>query len=224
MSDLKLELWPGYITSIRQYEHDILLCTEISHKVMRLETCYDILRQCTSQHGDYQTEFKSQVLGKTVLTDYNNKTYTVDDVDFETNPLSTFDTKNGPVSYKDYYQKRYNIKIRDVKQPILISKPKMRDVRGGRNEFICLIPELCRATGMTDAMRSNFQDMRKVANHTRLNPPNRISALMKFSKRFISAEDSVSSLGRFNLRFDQKLVELKGRELGPQKIYFGDYQ
>ena len=34
----KLELWPGYITSIRQHESQVLLCCEISLKILRTDT------------------------------------------------------------------------------------------------------------------------------------------------------------------------------------------
>ena len=34
MNKYKLELWPGYDTSIRQHENDILLCCEVTHKVL----------------------------------------------------------------------------------------------------------------------------------------------------------------------------------------------
>lgn len=61
--DFNIQLWPGYITSIRQHERNILVCTEISHKVMRTDTCYDILRKC-SQDRDFQESFKRQVIGK----------------------------------------------------------------------------------------------------------------------------------------------------------------
>ena len=55
MRDFKLELWPGYITSIRQHEHDILTCAEITHKVMRDETLLTILNDCyQSSRTDYQ--------------------------------------------------------------------------------------------------------------------------------------------------------------------------
>lgn len=52
--DYQLELWPGYITSIRQHEHDILMCSEISHKVMRQETVYDILVNCRNNARDFK--------------------------------------------------------------------------------------------------------------------------------------------------------------------------
>lgn len=41
-----LELWPGYVTSIRQHENDILMCSEISHKVMRQDTVLELLTDC----------------------------------------------------------------------------------------------------------------------------------------------------------------------------------
>jgi aubergine-like protein len=98
----------------------------------------------------------------------------------------------------------------------------MKDIRGGRNESISLIPELCRSTGYTDEMKKNFQQMRLAANHTRLNPANRVQALQRFSSRFFQAPESRESLLKFGLEFRRDLVELKGRDLGPQKIKFGD--
>lgn len=44
-----------------------------------------------------------------VLTDYNNKFYRIDDVDFSTSPESTFKTKSGNESFIDYY-KRVSLK------------------------------------------------------------------------------------------------------------------
>ena len=46
----KLELWPGYVTSIRQHEANILMCCEINHKIMRQETALELLTACV--HGD----------------------------------------------------------------------------------------------------------------------------------------------------------------------------
>lgn len=148
-----MQLWPGYVTSIRQHEVDILLCAEVTNKVMRTETLYDILQNCCqNERTNYKAVYESTVLGMTVLTGYNNKTYRIDDVDFKSTPMSTFETRDGPVSYMDYYRTRYNLNIRDKDQPLLVSKAKARDIRGGQSEMIMLVPELCRATGMTDAM------------------------------------------------------------------------
>ncbi|XP_037959343.1 protein aubergine-like [Teleopsis dalmanni] len=102
-----IEIWPGYITSIRQHERDILLCTEITHKVMRTDTLYTILRQLTVETKDYQKAFKTEVIGSIVLTDYNNKTYRITDVDFTSSPLSTFSLKDTKVSFAEYFKSQF---------------------------------------------------------------------------------------------------------------------
>ena len=99
----KIELWPGYITSIRRHEHDILMSVEINYKVMRQETVYDMLMQCRRSLDNWPGNFLKMVLGTTVLTAYNNKTYRIDDVDFDTNPSNSFETKNGPQTFVQYY-------------------------------------------------------------------------------------------------------------------------
>ena len=95
-----------------------------------------------------QQEFAKLVIGQVALTTYNNKTYRIDDVTFKLNPTHTFTKKNGEqISYVNYYQDVYKIKIRDIKQPLLISRAKARDRRAGQDELIYLIPELCIMTG-----------------------------------------------------------------------------
>lgn len=55
MRDHNIELWPGYVTSIRQFENSILMCAEITHKVMRTDTVFDFLQDCVR---NYQSEWK----------------------------------------------------------------------------------------------------------------------------------------------------------------------
>lgn len=54
-----------------------------------------------------QKLFTQAIAGCIVLTDYNNATYRVDDVDFDVTPRSTFEIKKKgnvkKVSYVDYY-------------------------------------------------------------------------------------------------------------------------
>lgn len=54
--EYRFELWPGYQTSIRQHEHDVLMGVEITHKVMRQENLLDILGRVRSnaRGGDIQ--------------------------------------------------------------------------------------------------------------------------------------------------------------------------
>lgn len=103
--DFRIQLWPGYTTSIRQHETDILMCAEIGTKLMRNETILDILNEIYNRNNrGWQNQFLATVVGATVLTRYNNKTYRIDDVDFTSNPTKTFETKDGPKQYLDYYR------------------------------------------------------------------------------------------------------------------------
>ena len=47
----KLELWPGYVTSIRQHESQILLCCEVSHKILRTDTVLDQIEEVHKRSG-----------------------------------------------------------------------------------------------------------------------------------------------------------------------------
>lgn len=40
----RLTLWPGLITAIRRHEAGMMLCVEVTHKVLRNETAYDVMR------------------------------------------------------------------------------------------------------------------------------------------------------------------------------------
>nr|QID20004.1 aubergine [Drosophila buzzatii] len=218
----RVELWPGYTTSIRQHESDILLCTEIAHKVMRTDTLYHVLSKAIRESDDYQAAFKREVIGSIVLTDYNNKTYRVDDVDFQSSPMSKFNTSEGDVSYVEYYKRRYNVIIRDYKQPLLVSHPTEKNIRSGASHLIMLIPELARATGLTDEMRSNLQLMKAMGEHTRLTPNRRIDRLRVFNKRLQESKKSIEVMKSWNIELDKSLVEIPGRVLPSEKIVFGN--
>jgi aubergine-like protein len=120
-------LWPGYVTSIRQHEDEILLCCEISHKVLRQETLLDILRgHLHDDSSSFKERFAKEVVGSVALTAYNNRTYRIDDVDWSKNASSTFPYNGRDISFIDYYREKYSISIRDAKQPLLISNPSVR--------------------------------------------------------------------------------------------------
>lgn len=124
---------------------------------MRPETVLDILIHCyNADDRDFKTQFESKVLGMIVITGYNNKTHRITGVDFDRNASSTFDIKKEKTTFVEYYKNKYGITIKDVGQPLLISKASDRELRAGRSLLIALVPELCRPTGFSDEMRNNF--------------------------------------------------------------------
>ncbi|XP_015112810.1 piwi-like protein Siwi [Diachasma alloeum] len=223
--EYQFELWPGYLTSIRQHETDILMCAEINHKIMRQETLLHILQRVKEERPhDYQNAFKAEVIGLTVLTSYNNNTYRIDDVDYNQSPQGTFHSKkdNKDIRYMDYYMNRYGIPIKVPTQPLIVTRSTARDRRAGKDDIIYLVPELCRATGLTDKMRNDFRLMSALAQHTRVTPDKRIDKLLAFNRRLNSSTEIKDEFTNWNLKLDTQLVKVQGRLLAREKIYFGD--
>ncbi|KAJ8925852.1 hypothetical protein NQ315_009704 [Exocentrus adspersus] len=217
----RLELWPGYYTSMRQHERDILMNCDIQFKVMRIDNVYDMMLECRG--ANMRREFQSKVIGNVVLTYYNNKTYRIDDVDFSKTPDSTFPMRDGrQMSFVEYYQQKYNIRIQAREQPLLVSRSKPREIRAGMPETILLIPELCQLTGLSDRQRENFQLMKALADHTRVGPQNRIQKLMEFSQRMRGSGECMAELQKWDLNVADSLVRFAGRVLPPESIVGGN--
>ena len=62
------------------------------------------------------------LIGKNVLTRYNNRTYRIDEILFNKNPESTFNYEGRRMSYVKYFKEYYNIDIRQKGQPLLLNR------------------------------------------------------------------------------------------------------
>lgn len=158
--------------------------------------------------------------------------------------MTEFDTKTGKESYFQYYFRvsvwnywigwqlifnfspfqsiqRYSIEIKDRKQPLLLSFTKTQKKQGER-ECIGLIPELCRLTGVTEEMRTNFRLMRAVSDYTRLDPRERIKKLSAFNSRLNRCHESVAIFKEWGMEMERNIVSVKARVLSPEVIIFGN--
>jgi len=222
-----LELWPGYVTSIRQHENEVLLMCEVSTKVMRTDTVLDQLQACyRKDRNNFQNLAAKTLMGTIVITKYNNKTYRVDDISWEKNISDKFPWRDGTeISLIEYYEKKYQIKVTDKQQPLLVSRPTEREQRQGGSTGDCwLIPELCHMTGMSDEQRANFQLMKAMATHTRPTPDSRVDRLKSFAKRMNNTPEIKEILDSWNLRFTQELIKFNARTLNPETILGGKNQ
>lgn len=212
-----IELWQGVITAIRQHENSVMMVVDTTYKVLRRDTVYDLMYELRKSHN-YTDECTKQIAGSVVMTRYNNKTYRVDDIAWKKTPRDTFETKSGPLTYMDYYLKHYEIRIKDQKQPLLVCQPSKRDLRAGRTQNIYLIPELCCLTGLTEAMRSDFNVMRDLAAYTRLPPNKRVENLSTFIQRVKSNSEVRKDMRGWGMEFSNSLVEVQARVLNTERI------
>jgi len=218
LKDWKLELWPGYVTSMRQHENDVMLCCEVSTKIIRTDTVMDQLMSCVRGQGGRQMAQKL-LLGAIVMTKYNNKTYRIDDILWDKSPSDTFPGRDGAeTSYVKYYKERYGITIKDTKQPLIVSMPKKSDLRRGFEGPVHLIPELSFMTGLSDDQRANFKLMKDVGTYTRQPPPERFKTLMGFSKRVQQTASIAQEMRDWGIKISPNLVKFTARTLDPEKI------
>lgn len=220
----RLSILDGIQSSILNYERGAMLCVDISHKVMRLDTVADIMLSCKIKINSpgWKEAILRRLLGRIVLTRYNNRTYRIDDIDMNMLPTRTFLKHNTPISFVDYYRNNYGVQIRYTNLPMLLSKPKARDIRRGQNTPIYLVPELVAITGLEDEVRTNFDIMRDLAQSTRLTPDTRIDRLEKFIQKTRQNQEATKLVAQWEMQLSDKLAKIPARVLEPEKIIFGE--
>uniref|UniRef100_A0A665WN07 Piwi-like RNA-mediated gene silencing 1 n=1 Tax=Echeneis naucrates TaxID=173247 RepID=A0A665WN07_ECHNA len=219
----RLTIWPGYTTTILQYESAIMLCTDVSHRVLRSETVLDFMANLRQQWGPHRFPeiCTKELVGLIVLTKYNNKTYRIDGIAWDHTPNNTFKRGDTDISYKNYYKTQYGLDITDGNQVLLISQVKRGPLGAPLPSPAMLIPELCYLTGLTEKMRSDFQIMKDLSQQTRLSPQEREGRLHRFVTNLQKNPEAQAELDKWGLSFDKHLLKMTGRILPQEMIFQG---
>ncbi|KAG8012192.1 Piwi-like protein 1 [Nibea albiflora] len=220
----KLTIWPGYSTTILQYESSIMLSIDMSHRVLRSETVLDFMANIRHQVGNqrFPDICAKELIGLIVLTKYNNKTYRIDDIAWDHTPKNTFTRRDTEVSFKDYYKNQYGVDITDDNQVLLVSHVKRLGPAGAPPPGpAMLIPELCYLTGLTQKMRADFTIMKALSEHTKLSPEAREGGVSRFINNIRRNADAQAELDKWGLNFDSKLLNLTGRVLPRERLFQG---
>lgn len=70
-------------------------------------------------------------------------------------------------------------------------------------------------------MKKDFQLMKAVIDTTRVNPIDRVKKIMEFHKKLSSTAQVVKELKDWELKLSNSLVNVPGRILPKERIYFG---
>uniref|UniRef100_A0AAR2L0G1 Piwi domain-containing protein n=1 Tax=Pygocentrus nattereri TaxID=42514 RepID=A0AAR2L0G1_PYGNA len=187
----RLTIWPGFVTNILQYESSIMLCTDVSHKVLRSETVLDFMSTLKQHCGDQRfpdallSDFVDAILRLDVSVQYG-----LEITDGNQVLLVSHVRRMGPAGAPP-------------PGPAL------------------LVPEFCYLTGLTDKMRNDFNIMKDLAAHTRLTPEQRESRLNRFITNISKNAEAQNELSTWGLSFENKLLSLTGRVLPAERIIQG---
>nr|XP_028581928.1 piwi-like protein 4 isoform X3 [Podarcis muralis] len=216
----KLTLWPGFAVTIGQFEEKVMLCADVSHKVLRNENVLEFMMNLygSVDNSRFAETCEKELVGLIVLTRYNNKTYRIDDIEWTVKPTDVFQKSDGTqISYVDYYKQQYDAVLTDLNQPMLVSQLKSK----GRSTVVPrvahLIPELCYLTGLSNRATSDFRLMKDLAQETHLAPDRRHQRLSRLADNIQRNKDARLELESWGLKLGCQ-ASLTGRVVTSEKI------
>ncbi|ODM98432.1 Piwi-like protein 1 [Orchesella cincta] len=226
LKTLKLELWPGFMNSIRSQDGGLMMNVECCWKVLINQNIFEKFDEIRKQVGQddpsYQENCAKAIVGKMVVTPYNPHAYKIDRIDFNANCNSEFETRNGRISYANYFMNKYQQKILQPNQPMLVARPSRRDQRRGMLDDIYLVPELCYPCGLNDQLRANFSLMKALSGHLHMNATQRVQTMQNFMDKVHASPEIQKELKAWGASFQKTPIQVNARQLPYQKILFGN--
>nr|XP_060509297.1 piwi-like protein 2 isoform X2 [Panthera onca] len=218
----RLQIWPGYAASIRRTDGGLFLLADVSHKVIRNDSVLDVMHAMYQQNKEnFQDECTKLLVGNIVITRYNNRTYRIDDVDWNKTPKDTFTMSDGKeITFLEYYSKNYGITIKEEDQPLLIHRPSERQNNQGMllKGEILLLPELSFMTGIPEKMKKDFRAMKDLTQQINLSPKQHHNALECLLQRISKNETASNELARWGLCLQKDVHKIEGRVLPMERI------
>lgn len=218
IDQLQLEVWRGYTATFSHHLQDMLLNLDFSSKIIRDTTALMQIEEINKnlRGGNLEQIVNQEMVGMIVMAKYGNfKCYRIDRVVMNESPTTTFMTKEGPISYVDYYKKRYNIVIRTPRQPLLLTT-----IERGLKE-IKLVPELCVLTGISEEMRRDFRAMNDIAAFTRLEPARRLEVSTGLANRLANDKKCKEICEEYNMQIDPQAITVEGTKFQLDNVKVG---
>lgn len=142
--------------------------------------------------------------------------YRIEDIDFQMNPKSKFQQKEGEeISYAEYYEKKYNKKLKYPEQPLLIH------VRRKDNNVIHLMPELCVLTGQSLEMRQNFQLQKDLNILIKPTPQKRLYESQKLLEILYKNDQTKDLMKKWSISIELDPLKVEGQKINAGDIIMG---
>ena len=178
--------YPGYTTSFMETESGNYLNVTLKNKILSKDTVLEYMDYYGYKTQNEKNKLKDDLIGKSFKVTYAKKNFVIDDILFDRNPnVQDFMYDGKKVVLKDYYEKKYKIKIKNLNQPLLVVK-KVDSTQKEINLYF--VPELCNLAGLDDEFIKDRDFMKQLANYTKLTPKDRITKTNEFLKLLVNNE------------------------------------
>jgi aubergine-like protein len=244
----RLRLYTGFNCSVQPCMMGNLMTIDLVSRVVQELSVRNIMNKLMEDvkragkgRDDYQNAANNMLIGSTVLCNYNNRPWRIDELDFTKTMASTFPIdapqprrdgsardrgrlgdRTGDISFRDYFCLRYpeieeGKRLPPANHPacnipgLLVNKPRRA---GTTKKDTILLPELCFLTGLDDKMRSNQSLMKALNQETRLPPSRRVNAIQDLIRRMLSKTEEVDRKeGKLCVELGSQPIEITGRVL-----------
>lgn len=208
-----IDIFPGIISEISQRmvngRPQYCLSLDPTHKVVSKDSILALLRSSNDPN-----KTRRMLKGKRVTTWYNYKTYGVEDIDFNKNPGSTFirtNRKTGEeetISFADYMAEM-NLKVSDMRQPLLVSTGRQR-------ERIYLLPEFCVPAVVPASAKAKLPQITSIKPAARVE---RINSLLKLVTE-AGQRKAAAALAQYGMQVDTRLLAVQRTVLPSPPLIF----
>lgn len=225
------KIFEGFKTTVDCYEgFQVKIMIDRCIKITRNLTLWEeilekdeFFRRKYSEEEAFNRAIEEVAIGQQCLADYGNKKiYRIEGIDEDLTPMSEFPkNSNGYKTYFEYFSKVYKKVIQDKEQPLVYAIRKTRVRKNGKSvkvqEKIHLVPELLRATGMTDQQSADFRLMKEIDDFTKKTPADRMAYAYEHGDN-LNRQAASSNNG---MEIDLYSNEIQGKQLNFPQIEVG---
>ena len=203
--------YPGYTTSFMETEGGNYLNVTLKNKILSTETVLQFLDSYKYKSKENQENIRDLLIGRSFKVTYAKKNYIIDDILFDRNPQKQdFTYENQTITLQEYYNKKYQIKLKNPSQPLLVVKRKDTE---GEDINLYFVPELCHLAGLDDDFIKDRDFMKQLANYTKLTPEDRIKKTNEFLSLLVDPTRDPENKNKLSAKEKSKLYGIEVKKL-----------
>ena len=179
--NVSVNFYPGFTTSFMETDNGNFLNVTLKNKIIQSDSILDVLKDKEYDVKQNQKDIREDLQDKSFKVSYGNENkYKIDDILFDRDPKKQTINYNGKsINLIEYYNKKYKIKIKEEKQPLIVVHSKTKNGEPQNNYFV---PELCFLENLEDSAKKDGNFMKLLAQYTKLDPSDRVKKTNEFIK------------------------------------------
>ena len=210
--NVSINFYPGFTTSFMETDKGNYLNVTLKNKIVQNDSILDFLEDKKYTNKKNQNDIKDELIGRAFKVWYGGERhYKIDDIIFDRNPkMQTINYNGKTVNLIQYYKNKYNEKIKDEKQPLILVRNKTNNGEFQNNYFV---PELCSLENLEENEKKDGNFMKQLAKLTKLDPTERVGKMNEFIKLLEDPEKDKDHPERLSAKEKSELYGIKVKPL-----------